>query len=82
MRIEDLKPQQIVWHRMTRAQGGSKVRVPVVIPVTIIEIDTPGQRVLASWNGNAERWFAAGAAKFWQAGRPRRKPALLGAVHQ
>lgn len=78
MRIESLKIHQVVWHRAARAPGGSSVRIPRSVPITILAIDTVRRRVLASWCSNPPRWYGNEVLKVWRISRPRRKPPRLG----
>ena len=56
-KIEKIKPGQVLWSVSSGRLGNTMLTTKNLYPVRVVEVDMANKRVLASWNGNPERWM-------------------------
>lgn len=64
--IKRLLPGQVLY-----TVGSTTLSRLAVHPIRVIEVLPDGKGVLASWNGNAPRRFAAAAVAGWRVNKPK-----------
>lgn len=70
MKIEKLKPGQIVYDVHRHKMGNTTLTSMGVWNVRIVEVNIEKQTVLASWNCNQEQTYYRGTWGKWRANKP------------
>jgi len=73
MKIEKLKPGDVVYSVQRRKMGNTTIGTTVVYPVQIISIDPENRFVIASVNGNPPREYFQRQLATWR----KEKPVLI-----
>lgn len=71
--ISRLKPGQKLFTVTRRKMGNTTITETAVHDVVVKEIDIDRDRVFASWNSNAPKWFYLGDIKKWLLSEPKTK---------
>lgn len=70
MKINKLKPEEIVYSVEKRTMGNTSMTTTSVFRVRIVEVDPEGKWVMASWNGNPARKFYERMTSKWRKVKP------------
>jgi hypothetical protein len=70
MKIEKLKPEQVVYSVERRKMGNTTMSTVCVYHVKIIEVNLLNGYVIASWNGNRAQKFYGRDFKKWREKKP------------
>lgn len=70
MDIKKLQPGMTVYDVGRIKMGNTTMSTVSVWSVRIVSVDLGGERVVASWNGNAPKEFSANSVKRWRAKKP------------
>lgn len=81
MKMEGLKPGQVVWSVERRKLGNTELRTTSVFAVVVKEVclDAPSPHVVASWNGNRPQRFYRRGVSRWRKDKPLTVSTGLGA---
>ena len=79
--ISKLKPEQVVYERRRQKMGNTTVSRTALYSIRIIEVDSEGLFVMASWNGNTPRKYREVDVKKWLVSKPEPKGTLHGMAY-